>query len=250
MPSLRDVFSAPFNWCDRRCERCPLEDTCPLARRERQLQWVHEARGEDPDDPAVIMVDASQMLGFTLRLVLEIAEEEGIDLNAPLPKRPAVLAAKRLEQAGMTLVRNASELWKAAEAAGCDCAELRFSATKLAAKAARIASYLEDPEDEDIWVADAAPNLLLIDRVKRQFADELARVSPDAGSGVVERVTRALAELERILDPLIRDFGDGARAMLAALEARGSAPSPFVCKSDGTTAAPVRQLRIVRNKDS
>src|SRR5687768_7286215 len=105
MHSLRDVFSAPFNWCDRRCERCPLAGECPIQRRELQRRWVHEARGRDPDDPAVIAEDMQETLESTVRMVEEIAAEEGIDLTAPLPARPIVLDARRLERASVTVVK-------------------------------------------------------------------------------------------------------------------------------------------------
>ena len=66
--SLCEMFSTPFNWCDRRCERCLLADQCPLYLRDRQRRWVHEARGEDPDAMSVIMSDVEDELALELAL--------------------------------------------------------------------------------------------------------------------------------------------------------------------------------------
>jgi hypothetical protein len=173
MPSMQEAFSAPFNWCDRRCDRCLLAGTCPVRRRELQLRWRHEARGLDPDDPALVMQDVQQELESTLRLLLEVAEEEGIDLDAPLPPRVVVLDAERLSRASMALVHSwAGQQQASDEQAAALQQELLKIATTLAAKSARIAGYLSDGRAQDaVWTSDAAPNLLLLDRLKRQFRE-------------------------------------------------------------------------------
>src|SRR5690349_1716640 len=33
-------LGAPFNWCDRICERCPLSDECPIPERDRSVRGV------------------------------------------------------------------------------------------------------------------------------------------------------------------------------------------------------------------
>jgi hypothetical protein len=228
MQSVADVFSAPSNWCDRRCERCPLAAECPVARRESQRRWAHEARGRDPDNPAIIMQDTRESLEFALRLVREVAEAEGIDLNAPRPPRPIVLDARRLQRAAMTLARCVADAKHAADPQpGSDVAELSRLTNTLVMKAARIAGHLDDQaEDEDeTWAHDAAPNLLLLDRLKGDIRRELARIASDE---LAARIANALAELDRILGPLIEEIGEPARAVLQALEARGAAPSPFI----------------------
>jgi len=227
MSGLQQIFSAPFNWCDRRCERCPIASECPVQRRELQMRWVHEARGRDPDDPAVIAEDMHEILASTHRMLLEIAAAEGIDLDEPLPPRPTVLAAKRLERVALDWVRCVARLWTAGDSQASDAtAELRRLSTVLATKAMRIASHLDTDADEETWACDGAPNLLLVERLKTQIAGELARLPTDVA--VDESMTRAMAELDRNLDPLIRGVGEQARSVLAALEARGAAPSPFI----------------------
>jgi hypothetical protein len=230
MQSVADVFSAPSNWCDRRCERCPLAAECPVARRESQRRWAHEARGRDPDDPAIIMQDTRESLEFALRLVQEVAEAEGIDLNAPRQPRPIVLDARRLQRAALTLARCVADAKHAdgpRPGSGDDTAELSRLTNTLVMKAARIAGHLVDhaEDGDDTWAHDAAPNLLLLDRLKADIRRELARVASDE---LAARIANALAELDRILDPLIEEIGEPARAVLLALEARGAAPSPFI----------------------
>lgn len=238
MPGLRDVFSAPFNWCDRRCERCPIAGECPVYRREQQLRWVHSARGLDPDDPELVLADMHQSIETTLRMVQEIAEAEGVDLDEPLPPRPTLLAARRLERTAMTLVRCVAEASRAGDVEVREAtAELRSLATTVATKSSRIACHLENEAelpDEEVWAFDAAPNLLLLDRLKAAMVDELARL---AGGSGIDAAAGALAELDRNLDPLIRQVGDHARTVLAALEARGAAPSPFLRSAQSASRA-------------
>jgi hypothetical protein len=226
MQGVRDIFSAPFNWCDRRCERCPLAAECPVYRRELQQRWRHEARGRDPDAAEAVLEDAGEILEYTMRLLLEIATAEGIDLDAPLPPRPIVLDAKRIERASMALVRRVAEAARVQDSPAAETtAELTRLTNTLAMKVARIACYLDVDSPEELWVHDAAPNLLLVERLKAEIGKQLARIF---GAAIDERIASALAELDRVLDPLIRQIGEPARAVLAALEARGAAPSPFI----------------------
>ena len=178
-----------------------------------------------------MLQDVGETLESTLRMLLEIAKAEGIDLDAPLPPLPIVLDAKRLERTALALVRCVVELSHRDEPeAVAAFPELKRLSTKLAVKSARIASHLEQAQaqvaGEEDWARDAAPNLLLLDHLKTVFAEELARLSRTIEIG--EAAARALAELERVLDPLIRDVGEDARAMLSMLQARGAAPSPFI----------------------
>ncbi len=203
-----------------------------MVRRENQRRWAHEARGRDPDDPAIIMQDTRESLEFALRLVQEVAEAEGIDLNAPRQPRPIVLDARRLQRAALTLARCVADAKHAdGPTPGDDTAELSRLTNTVVMKAARIAGHLEDQaEDEDeTWPHDVAPNLLLLDRLKADMRRELARVASDQ---LAARIAKALAELDRILDPLIEEIGAPVRAVLLALEARGAAPSPFIGRGD------------------
>src|SRR5216684_2756109 len=156
MTNLAEIFSAPFNWCDRRCERCPLSRDCLVWRAESQRRWVHAAHGGDPDDWDVVVEDVAEDMRAALGNVLDIAAAEGIDLGTPLPPAPIVLDAVKLRRAGTVLATSIAELGDSvAPAAKRD--ELVRSATVLGLKATRIASYLSDAHARDAWDADAVP---------------------------------------------------------------------------------------------
>ena len=210
-----------------------------MRHRELQRRWVHEARGRDPDDPALLMHDLEHELETTLRMLAEVAAAEDIDLDAPLPPRVVVLDAERLSRASMALVHSlAGRQQSSDERAAAVEGELLAIATTLAAKSARIAGYLGDRRTQDeVWTSDAAPNLLLLDRLKRQFREVRERLSD--GTQTDDPISRALTDLDRILDPLVAELG-AARAMLAALEACDAAPSPFLRAPAGHHRASIR----------
>jgi hypothetical protein len=91
--TLREAFSAPYNWCDRRCERCPLAEDCPVHRKALQREWVHEARGSDPDDIRVILDDIAQIFERVIIEVTDFAKKEGIKWTSPSQPSPSSLMA-------------------------------------------------------------------------------------------------------------------------------------------------------------
>jgi len=213
MESLTNIFGAPFNWCDRRCERCMLASECPLRKRDLQQRWVAEAKGLDPDDPAVIMSDALAELPRIEKMVNQIAEEEGIDVNAPLPPRPVRLQARRLRSAGMDVMKASGEHGDR---------EVRAIGTCLGMKAVRISSHTEEEIPREVWVMDAEPNLLVMQRLKADLATRLSEPGSER-----DAVEAELEALERIISPLLGAVSDSAKAILAGLVERGAAPSPF-----------------------
>src|SRR5258708_25840843 len=110
MTNLAEIFSAPFNWCDRRCERCPFSRDCPVWRAESQRRWVNAAHGGDPDDWDVVPEDVAEDMRAALGQLLDIAAAEGIDLDTPLPPARIVLDAVKLRRAGTALATSIAEL--------------------------------------------------------------------------------------------------------------------------------------------
>lgn len=211
------AFNPPSEWCDRRCERCPLAEGCAVFIRDRGRRWAHEMRGVDPDDSDVLFDDMMSDLASTQAMLEDYAEEEGIDLDAPLPETPVVLEAVRLNAAAKTLAMVIGP------AQGDPLSGLVLL---LVGKVARIASFLEQralvPEDEgpSIWDLDAAPNLFLLEHLRRELAGLLGmRGRMDA--------LAALAQLDQLLDPLTADV-EQHRPAFEALVREGAAPSPFV----------------------
>ena len=71
-------LAAPHNWCDRRCERCPLSASCPI--------------------PGLPDREPEEILGDAANLLEAICRERGID-PAALPP-PESVDARVLREAG------------------------------------------------------------------------------------------------------------------------------------------------------
>jgi GNAT superfamily N-acetyltransferase len=193
------ALNPPYNWCDRRCERCPLTPTCALQKRELQRAWVHAARGEDPTDPDVLSADFEEDLARAERLVMEAAREEGLDLDAPSPPEVALLDRERLRRATRTIVGALP------------------SAMPFVQKCARVIGA--DTADAELWAFDVAPNLLVIERLRAELAPEIERAD--------ENVRAAIAVVDRMFAPLLAAVSSDARRRIEALVATKAAPSPF-----------------------
>src|SRR5687768_7623545 len=73
-------LSAPYNWCDRRCERCPLAASCPIPGR--------------PDRPV------EEILSEAVADLERLCRDEGIDVDNLPPPPPPSIDARVLEEAG------------------------------------------------------------------------------------------------------------------------------------------------------
>lgn len=228
------MFTDAYNWCDSRCERCPLRPNCPVAIREAQRRWVHQARGEDPDDWAVVMKDVGEELERAMKLLVEMAERDGVDLSDESDEPPASLASRRLSQSGLDFVVAVRDALAAigdepTEREVDEGAELVLLSAIIARKTARLANAFEpDPqplEEREVWRCDWVPNVLLITRelgtaraaVRRFFEAAELRASVEAPLDVIERM----------LAPLVARIPPEARTTLETMLAEGTAPSPF-----------------------
>jgi hypothetical protein len=235
--TLADAFSAPFNWCDGRCERCPLTLDCPVQRRLEQKRWVHEARGENGDGVDVILNDVADDMASAIEVLRTVADEQGIDLSVPLRHAPIVLDEVRLRNAGVELsvalhaLVHSPEYTKHSRAVD----DAVSSGITLTSKAARIGAYLAAPS-ADTWGIDAVPNLLLVERVRARLTDALCHLDyEDFDKPTLATIRKALGDINRVLDPLIVGVGSAPRAILEALTARGAAPSPFCTRAQNPT---------------
>lgn len=218
--AVTTFFSSTHNWCDRRCEHCPITEDCSLFRREQGQRWAHEARGVDPDAPETMAADWAASLETVKRLLDEDLAEAGIDLRARPPVAPLVrLDGPRLQAVSLELARLVAK----------DPAPLRAAVTLLVMKVARIAGLLsrvplpEDvlatDEDASSWLTDGAPNLFLLELVRRDVAGLLGE------RGNLEGLS-LLTKLDHMLDPLTALFAP-YRPVLDAMIREGKAPSPF-----------------------
>jgi len=120
-----------YNYCDRWCEACSFEDRCYLRAQERRLAERHLLRGEDPDDPEIVLADIHESFRQIARMIQGDAERLGIELASGVdpedeeiescqdfddkPKaEPAPVSARRapspLHERGMHWLRKVGEL--------------------------------------------------------------------------------------------------------------------------------------------
>ncbi len=221
-----DGFSPPSNWCDGHCEVCPLDGDCRVRVRMAQRRWVHSARGEDPDDPAVVWADVVRDLNRAIGLVQDIAREEGICLDEPQPDLPVSLASKRRYRSGLRLFQAMCHLDRCEDADTQALADVALgNAATLLTKVGRIAAY--DEPDDPVWFADAVPNLMLIEHLLGSVESSLEAMRPRLRRADQDRLDRARADLRRDLDGHLLAIPRRARTMLSVLVGEGRAPSPF-----------------------
>ncbi len=213
-------FTDPYNWCDSRCERCVVEPRCKLSNRLKGRRWVHEMRGEDPDSPEAHVEDMMEDLESAQRMLEQMIEEEGIDLNAEMRKpntNPVSVPALRLQEASTRLIR----------AIGREGApELSNPSVLLHMKLSNLACRVEhtrrdDPEEEAMQLADGtAPMFFLVERLR---ADIDAAIVADARPAVLA----AVADIDRYL-AMIAPSVEPYRVELAERIANDEAPPPFI----------------------
>lgn len=65
-----------YNYCDRWCERCSLTSKCSVYASEEQRDKTND------DNPEAFLNQVSENFKIAMEMLLEMAEEKGIDLNA------------------------------------------------------------------------------------------------------------------------------------------------------------------------
>jgi len=226
-----EQFSSPHNWCDRSCEACLLSRTCIVSLRSAQRAWVHEARGEDPDDMSVVMTDVLRDLQNAVQLLQEAAVEHGIDLNEPVPEEPINLASERLGRSGLDLVKLINSAAQGCETEYQQSAEQAIGhAATLAAKIGRLTAY--SGPDDPVWFEDGVPNLMLIEQLLVRVRSSLDAVRPGLQHQQAQAIDSSLQEVSRLLDGHLHSIPPEARALLSSLVRQGKAPSPF-CTLEG-----------------
>lgn len=224
-------FSPPYNWCDSRCNCCPLED-CSVRLDMDRSAWAHEMRGEDPDDPEAFCKDVGKALERAMDMLTEIATEEGIDLDSPLePPRIVSLEGKRLSNAGHRCFTEAVHALRTPAMQGAEpealsaASEVLRLTSVLKMKTARLTSYVEGPSD-DVWEFDGIPNLLLLEATVRAANEPLEILHAAVPTAHWRRVRDAVLTLGCLVEVLLAEQTE-ARSALEALVKERRAPSPF-----------------------
>jgi hypothetical protein len=194
-------LAAPHNWCDRRCERCPLSTSCPIP----------GLPGREPEE----------ILGDAVDLLEAICRERGVDPAAP-PPPPESIDARALREAG----RGWADAFMALEPTVADAL---IPSAVVAGKVARIASE-EDLGEDDLWTYDTVPNLLVVERVLATARSDVDRTRAGLPAKALVRFDEADALLRVLLSPLLDAISERDRAVFAALVAAGRAPSPLATR--------------------
>ena len=234
--SMHGAWSTPHNWCDRRCERCPIALDCAVHLACSQRRAEHEARGEDPDSSEVVAQDILQSLESAFRMLEQISREAGIDIHEQVPQPPVALDAVRVHRAGLQAVRALMQLRVPVELASealTDAADETFALwSLLVAKAARVLSYAEE-FDPDVWAQDTEPNLLLMEHVRSSFSRVLEQLQRELPEGSIpDEVRDGVEVFDRSLSPLFDRVSCSGRRRLEVLISHGVAPSPFCTRKD------------------
>ncbi|MFZ5893577.1 MAG: hypothetical protein ACOY0T_21120 [Myxococcota bacterium] len=173
------------------------------------------------------MKDVTDDLEALLSDLRRQASEEGASLDPPPPPPAIVLDAVRLRDAGLALAESVAD-YSVSEAANTQAGNEILSCVFLVAmKSARIAAHLEGRGGHNEWWSDGAPNLLLLSRIKGELRSGLASAASSLDEEARLTGDAALAELDRVLDPLISAIDPRFRILLDYLIDSGRAPSPF-----------------------
>lgn len=245
--SMLGAWSTPHNWCDRRCERCPVALDCGVNLACIRRRAEREARGDDPDSSEAMVEDVLESLESAVRQLEPLAGEAGIDVHQRLPQPPVVLDAVRVQRAGDQVVRALMRLRVPDDLASerlADAAdEIIALWSLLVVKAARVFSYTAE-FDPDVWAQDAEPNLLLMQHVRGGLSRVLEQLQPELPVGSIrDEVQAGVADFDRLLSPLFDGVSRAARRRIEVSTHHGVAPSPFCTTQQRKGGEDVRAAR-------
>jgi len=205
----------PWNWCDRRCERCPLSMECSVNVRVEQRKRDAIEQGLDPEDPNVVMGMVTESF---LEAIRSLAEELPDEPDEPVPE----LGANELYQAGLRYCRAVESLGRGDGL----LSEARLVSMILMCKTARLADGLPLQRNA-IAREDTVLTLLLIDRLEKQAAALVMAAGAEWTGGRMFGYRRARRELRGVLDMHLERIDRSERDFVDRMVARGRAPSPF-----------------------
>jgi hypothetical protein len=222
-------LSAPSNWCDYRCTRCPLARACPA--RGEEVRTAEEIQGEAliAAEAAARAQDAAYDEGFSRGWRDAGPDDDNPDApydEAGLAEQLAAFDAPD-EADGEGLPPMPPDLPNHWLRAWDRLVPRDTRALLVIGKVGRVMGYMAhwDPEDE-IHAADTIPNLLLLERLLGAMRADAERLRPTR-PGDVAAFDDVDSALRAMLAPLFELISDDDRAVLDALAAAGQAPSPF-----------------------
>ncbi|HKE14060.1 MAG TPA: hypothetical protein VKB80_04335 [Kofleriaceae bacterium] len=222
-------LSPPFDWCDGRCDRCPLSASCPVHEVEDATLSALIDGGGDPDERRAARLATAPAIAAGAVPAAGAAVEDSSEIDLPsAPPEAARLRELCREYAFAVLTVSDALPARLEETEEVD---LRADAILVAVKGSRVACHLSPAgalEDEDALM-DGVPNLLLLERVMNGIEARVAahgRLPPCAAG-----YRRARDQLGRALQPLLRSIPPRIREEVQFRILTGTAPSPFSCSS-------------------
>jgi hypothetical protein len=241
----------PSDWCDSRCERCPMLPGCAIGQTMARRRAA-QARGEGdaPEDWRAIVEDLERSCEQSLELLAEACEREGIELAGPHSEQPKPAILEAAQRLGDELAASAMVLADFALAAGAphddeDLAMLIAGSALVAVKTTRIAwDSADEPRADDQRPQSWAAIVLLIEHTSQRVLDAASRLARSTPPAVWTRFDAARREHEQLWLPWLAHVSEEARVTVAALVNAGHAPSPFCRTDDDTTFGPWARMAI------
>ena len=193
------------------------------------------------------MEDVGRALETAVKMLHQMAEEEGIDFDDVEDDAPASLFRRRLEDTCVAYACAAYDLFDRGPDDDDDDPEdivddfddtddleddasaavhgVLSAATSISAKLASLGAHLTpegDPDDEDEWQAIAVPILLAAECLEEEIRAGLEHLGVDSAP-----LHAARADLWRCVGPWFDAIPITARSVLEDLVRQGLAPSPF-----------------------
>ncbi len=233
------ALSAPYNWCDARCERCPLGD-CRF--REAAVDGRELAGAPDELDAILDQIGVDRVLGDAGELLRLGIRRPAADPREPTLPPAAADEASELETLTCKgLVRAATRYVEEVRQARLIFLPERSLPAEVALEHAVLLFVTIGRFAGDVTVGEAladdaldgchhnAANLLLLDQLDRQTAAALqqAAVADEGVDRALEPFWAARRALRRQLDPWLGQVPGELQRRIGELVAAGRAPSPF-----------------------
>ncbi|MGE0550489.1 MAG: hypothetical protein AB7O24_04805 [Kofleriaceae bacterium] len=212
----------PFNWCDRRCARCPLASECIIAVDETERRAEQIRAGVDPDATEVVEQDLIDRLDQGLELEIEAARQDGLDPDAILAQPPP--APSDVSQQRRAVVM------KLVEAVHHGCLAATGDAARDAIESSVMIGMkvyaLQDAAPPDVAGSFyVAANLMLLTRLDAELRSALDRIQ--IARAQREQIERLRSGLSLTLAPLWAAIPADVAEEIDDLIANQCAPSPF-----------------------
>ena len=221
------VFSPPHNWCDHRCQRCPIAD-CPVRLGVMQHDWSHRVRVEGPHSTHIGIEEVLHDFCNVMNADGNHCARAGVASKHQEPDNPkSERVAQRLSETARLFFAGVQDAVKPSAASDSDETVVQWRsvltmASLLRIKAAGLTAYWNN----DGWDSDALPNLLLLNATACDLEGPLQLLRETVSTEIWTRLDARYQRLRDALSDLLID-AVAAQELLDRLVQQQQAPSPF-----------------------